>query len=107
MFSPPSATGSAQRNARLFSVLASVALLTPNYPSCADEVYKSVDAQGHVVFSDRAATPAAQKSTVHVIPGDPAEAARRARETSVLQAEDTQRKRDQDMDAHNKAQAAK
>jgi Domain of unknown function (DUF4124) len=84
--------------------MVSVAFLIPIRPSCADEVYKSVDAQGHVIYSDRAATPTAQKSTVHVIPADPVQAARANRETSLLKAEDNQRKREQDIDSHNKAQ---
>jgi isoleucyl-tRNA synthetase len=88
----------------LCALIVSVALLAPAHPSCADEVYKSVDAQGHVVYSDRAASPTAQKSVVHVIQGDPAEAARAARETSLLKAEDNQRKREQDIDSRNKAQ---
>ena len=81
-----------------------VALLAPILPLCAGEVYKSVDAQGHVVYSDRASTPTAQKSVVHVIQGNPAEAARVARQTSLLKAEDSQRKREQDIDSRNKAQ---
>jgi hypothetical protein len=84
--------------------MVSVAFLIPIHPSCANEVYKSVDAQGHVVYSDRATTPTAQKSTVRVIQADPAEAARATRETSLLKAEDSQRKREQDMDSRNKAQ---
>jgi hypothetical protein len=102
--SSPSATGSAQRNDPLFSLIVSVALLAASHPCCADEVYKSVDAQGHVVYSDRASTPAAQKSVVHVIQGDPAEAARAAKQTSLLKAEDSQRRREQDIDSHSKAQ---
>ena len=104
MPSSPSAPRSAQRNAPLIALMVSVGLLAPIRPSCAGEVYKSVDAQGHVVYSDRAATPTAQKSTVHVIPADPAEAARATRETSLLKAEDNRRKREQDMDSRNKAQ---
>lgn len=104
MPSSPSATGSAPRNRPLFSLIAAVALLAPLRPSCADEVYKSVDAQGHVVYSDRAATPTAQKSVVHVIQGNPAEAARATRETNLLKAEENQRKRDQDIESRNKAQ---
>jgi hypothetical protein len=80
------------------------ALLAPLHPSCADEVYKSVDAQGHVVYSDRTTTPAARKSVVHVIQGNPAEAARVARQTSLLKAEDSQRQREEAMDSRNKAQ---
>jgi hypothetical protein len=41
---------------------------------------------------------------VHVIQGDPAEAARAAKQTSLLKAEDAQRKREQDIDGHSKAQ---
>jgi Domain of unknown function (DUF4124) len=84
--------------------MVSVGLLAPIHPSCADEVYKSVDAQGHVVYSDRAATPTAQKSVVHVIPGNPAEAARAARQTNLLKAEENQRTREQDIDSRKKAQ---
>jgi len=84
--------------------MVSVALLAPIHASCADEVYKSVDAQGHIVYSDRAATPTAQKSVVHVIAADPTEAARAAREANLLKAEENQRKRQQDIDSRNKAQ---
>ncbi|MFL6604248.1 MAG: DUF4124 domain-containing protein [Steroidobacteraceae bacterium] len=105
----PSATGSASRNdpARLGTFLArivTVALLAPLHPLYADQVYKSVDAQGHVVYSDRAATPTAQKSVVHVIQGNPADAARATRETNVLKAEENERKREQESESRNKAQ---
>jgi hypothetical protein len=81
-----------------------LALLAPLACSLADEVYKSVDAEGHVVYSDRAPTAKAQKSVVHVIQGDSAEAARAAKETSILQTEEALRKRQEDIDNHNKAQ---
>ena len=103
MSSSPSTTRSAPRNDPLVSFIVAVALLAPLHPSCADQVYRSVDAQGHVVYSDRAATPTAQKSVVHVIRGNPAEAARAARETNLLKAEDNQRKHEQDIESHNKA----
>jgi isoleucyl-tRNA synthetase len=101
--SSPSRTGSAHRNEPLYALLVCVGLLAPIHPSCAGEVYKSVDAQGHIVYSDRAATPTAQKSAVHVIPGDPAEAERAARQTSLLKAQDSQRKHEEDMDNRSKA----
>lgn len=82
----------------------SAILLAAVRPSYADGIYKSVDAQGHVVYSDRATTPAAQKSVVHVIQGDPAEAARAAKETSILKAEENQRKQAQDLQSRNQAQ---
>ncbi|TLY63642.1 MAG: DUF4124 domain-containing protein, partial [Gammaproteobacteria bacterium] len=43
-----------------------VALGWPDSPLLAQAVYKTVDAQGHVVYSDRAPTKNAPKTTVHV-----------------------------------------
>jgi hypothetical protein len=77
-----------------FALLACATLVAPVRLSCADQVYKSVDAQGHVVYSDRAPTAKAEKSDIHVIQADPAEAARAARETNILKAEEDGRKRD-------------
>jgi len=74
-------------------LILSAALLVSLRVAGADEVYKSVDAQGHVVYSDRATTSTAQKSVVRVIQPDAAEAARAAKETSILQAEENQRKK--------------
>jgi hypothetical protein len=72
------------------------AALSPLVPdACADEVYKSVDAQGHVVYSDRAPTAKAPKSIVNVIQGNPAEAARAAQETNILKTEEALRKRNE------------
>jgi preprotein translocase subunit SecF len=85
-----SSRGDARRKSAL---ILSVALLVSLRVAGADEVYKSVDAQGHVVYSDRAATSTAQKSVVRVIQPDPTDAARAAKETSILQAEENQRKR--------------
>lgn len=84
-------------------LILSAALLTSSRLACADGIYKSVDAQGHVVYSDRATTSTAQKSELHVIAGDPAEAARAAKETSILKAEENQRKRAEDLQGQNKA----
>jgi hypothetical protein len=58
-------------------------------PLRAQEVYKSTDAQGHVVYSDRASTPTAQKSVVHVDQPDPAEVARIAKEQQILNAQES------------------
>jgi preprotein translocase subunit SecF len=69
---------------------------------CADEVYKYVDADGHLVFSDRAPTKTAQKSQVRVDQPDAAQAAQNAKETQLLKAEDTQRKRQEALDERNK-----
>ena len=81
----------------------SVALLTLARLACADGIYKSVDAEGHVVYSDRAPTSKARKSELHVIQADPAEAARVAKETSLLQAEESQRRKVADIQNRDKA----
>jgi multidrug efflux pump subunit AcrA (membrane-fusion protein) len=82
-----------------------VALLTPVIPVAAQEVYKSVDADGHVIYTDRGASKNAPKTAVHVKEGDPAEAARIAKEQQLLQAEDAQRAKQQAVDDKNKASA--
>jgi len=84
-----------------------VALVLLMWPCCAlraQEVYKSTDAQGHVVYSDRASTSTAQKSVVHVDQPDPAEVARIAKEQEILNAQDIQRKQQQSVDDKKKAQ---
>ena len=85
------------------ALVALAILWIPVRHSSADEVYKSVDAQGHVVYSDRATSAKAQKSVVHVIQGDPTEAARAAKETHILKAEENERKRSEA--GQNRAQA--
>jgi hypothetical protein len=82
-----------------------VALACPGRPPVAQEVYKSVDAQGHVVYSDRGATKSAEKTPVHVDQPDPAEVARLAKEQQMLKAEDQARAKQQAVDDRNKAAA--
>jgi hypothetical protein len=73
-------------------------------PAQADQVYRSVDAQGHVTYSDRPNSSAAQKTDVTVQQADPAEAQRLAKERQMLKAEDDQRKKQQASDDKAKAQ---
>jgi multidrug efflux pump subunit AcrA (membrane-fusion protein) len=80
-----------------------VAWCWPLAPVAAQEVYKSVDADGHAVYSDRGASKSAPKTAVHVNEGDPAEAARIAKEQQLLQVEDAQRSKQQALDDKNKA----
>jgi hypothetical protein len=80
-----------------------VALTCPSRPLSAQEVYKSVDAQGHVVYSDRGAAKSAEKTPVHVDQPDPAEIARLAKEQEMLKAEDQARAKQQQIDNKNKA----
>jgi len=53
----------------------------------ADDVYKTIDAQGHITYSDRALSPDSKKVTVEVIEGDPQEAARLAKERALVNAD--------------------
>lgn len=69
-----------------------------------DQVYKYVDAQGHVTYSDRPNTAGAQKTEVTVQQADPHEAARLAKENQLLKAADDQRKKQQTTDDRAKAQ---
>ena len=84
-----------------------VALILLVHPACplrANEVYKSVDAEGHVVYSDRADTSAAQKSVIRVDRPDPTEVARIAKEQEILKAEEIQQNRKKAVDEAKKAQ---
>ena len=72
-------------------------------PLHAQEVYKSVDADGHVVYSDRASSKGAPKTAVHVDAPDPAEVARLAKEQEMLKAEELQRTKQQAVEAKEKA----
>jgi len=98
---PHAGRGRALWRGAVAGALAALACAPPALP--AQEVYKSVDADGHVVYSDRAPTQSAPKTAVHVDKPDPAEAARLAREQQMLQAEDAQRSKQQALDERNKA----
>jgi hypothetical protein len=79
-------------------------LVSSAVPALADQVYRSVDAQGHVTYSDRPSTVGAQKTDVAVQQADPKEAQRLAKERMLLQAEDDQRARKEAADGKAKAQ---
>lgn len=80
-----------------------VALALAAAPLSAQEVYKSVDAQGNVVYSDRGSTKNAPATTLHVTEPDPAEVARLAKQQQLLGAEERQRQKQDAIDSHNKA----
>jgi hypothetical protein len=90
------------RHRAVFAVL--VLLMCLGRPLPANEVYKSVDADGHVVYSDHPDNPDAQKSVLHVEQRNPNEAARIAQEQAILKAEDAQRNRQKSVDDNKKAQ---
>lgn len=73
-------------------------------PALADQVYRSVDAQGHVTYSDRPTAPGAQKTDVAVQQADQKEAERLARENMLLRADDAQRTQKEAADSKAKAQ---
>jgi hypothetical protein len=85
-------------------LMALIPLMLPANTLRASEVYKSVDADGHVVYSDRASTSTAQKSTVRIDEPDPKEVARNAREHEILKAEEVQRNKKQSIDEAKNAQ---
>ena len=71
-----------------------------------DEVYKTTDASGHVVYSDHPPSPGAQKITVPVTQGDPGEAARISKLHALEDAEYAQRsKREAEEQTRQAAQA--
>ena len=63
------------------------------FPVQADQVYRSVDAQGHVTYSDRPTAAGAQKTDITVQQANAQEAQRLAKEQMLLKAEDDQRTR--------------
>jgi Domain of unknown function (DUF4124) len=80
-----------------------LALACASAPLSAQEVYKSVDADGHVVYSDRGGSKNAPKTSLHVAEPDPAEARRLAHEQDLLSADDAARTHQQALDDKNKA----
>ena len=69
----------------------------------ADQVYKYVDPEGHVTYSDRPNTTGAKKTEVTFQQADPHEAARLAKEDQLLKAADDQRKKQQANEDKTKA----
>jgi Domain of unknown function (DUF4124) len=92
---------SGHRNAVLVAL---VLLVCAFCPLRATEVYKSTDADGHVIYSDRADTSTVRKSVVQVDQPDPKEVARIAKEQEILKAEEIQRKGQQSAEERRKAQ---
>jgi cell pole-organizing protein PopZ len=74
--------------------------------SFADDMYKTVDAQGKVTFSDRPLSPASQRISVDVTQGDPAEAARIRRQQAQMNAEAAQSVKQAQQDASDQAKKA-
>jgi hypothetical protein len=96
----PAASGSGARGVTLVALLVLGCAATP---LTAQQVYKSVDADGHVVYSDRGGSKTAPKTALHVDEPDPTEVARLAREQELLKADDAQRSRQQALEDKTKA----
>jgi uncharacterized iron-regulated membrane protein len=91
---------------RLGAVFTALALiLWPAGSVWSGEVYKSVDAQGHVVYSDHPETGTEQKSEVKAEGPNRTEATRIAKEQAILNAEETQRNKQKAIEDAKKAQA--
>ena len=86
----PRTTRSTVRRGSVAALLCALAA-----PLLAQEIYKSVDAQGNVVYSDRGTSKNAPTTTLHVTEPDPAEAARLAKQQQLLLSAERQRQREQ------------
>jgi len=92
------AFGSVMRGVTMVALLGCVWMTLP-----AQEVYRSVDAVGHVVYSDRGASKSAPKTSLHVNEPDPEEAARLAHEQALLTADETAREHQQALEDKSRA----
>jgi Domain of unknown function (DUF4124) len=90
----------------LAQVTAAVAMVIVNLSDLADDLYKTVDAQGHVVYSDRPLSSASQRISVQVSAPNPDEAARLAKEQAMLNADAVQQAQDAQRDAAAQAKKA-
>jgi hypothetical protein len=88
----------------LMGTLACMAVVARGY---GDEVYKTVDASGHVVYSDHPISSATQKVDVQVTQPDAAEAARLGKQRALEDAEFAQRSKQEAADASKQAAQAK
>jgi hypothetical protein len=89
------------------ALLAAVAALAWLGPLAAQEVYKSVDGQGHIVYSDRGSNKSSVTTPVRVQESDPAGAAQLAKEQRALEAADAARKKEQAAEDKQHAAQAK
>jgi hypothetical protein len=91
------------RTRRVTLAIALFATLCPGAHLLAQEVYKSVDAQGHVVYSDRGTAKDSAKTSVRVEEPAPAEVARLAREQQTLKTAEQERAKREAADDKTKA----
>ena len=85
------------------AVLGALVLPWCGDPLLAQQIYKTVDAQGNVVYSDHAPSKNAPKVSLHVEQPNPAEVARLEKQQAQLKAADLQRSLQQAVDDKKKA----
>jgi hypothetical protein len=68
-------------------------------PAAADDVYRTVDPQGHVTYSDKPLSPESKRVSVDVIAGNPEDAARLAKAQAVANVETAQQERQAQQEA--------
>jgi hypothetical protein len=101
-------------------LISATAILVAAQIAVAGDVYKTVDAQGHVIYSDRAVSPNSTKVTLDIIQGNPQEAQRLAKtmaatnadaaqqaKTAAQQAADQQKQQSQQEQLRRRCEAAR
>jgi hypothetical protein len=90
----------------LEQLAAAVAMLIVNQTSLADDMYKTVDSQGHVVYSDHPLSSSSQRISVQVPAPNPEEAARIIKEQAILNADAAQQAQQAQHDADEQSKKA-
>ncbi|HTT42450.1 MAG TPA: DUF4124 domain-containing protein [Steroidobacteraceae bacterium] len=96
----PRSKPSAWRRVRAGALLLALAV-----PLAAQEIYKSVDAQGNVVYSDRGANKNAPTTTLHVTEPDPSEVTRLAKQQQLMSAAERERQKEAALEERNRARS--
>jgi cell division protein FtsN len=95
------------RLAAVPALLLATAILFTARGTLADDLYKTVDAQGHVTYSDHPLSKASERISVEVNPPNAQEAARLTKEQAAESAADAQRaKQDQHDEQEQQKKAA-
>jgi hypothetical protein len=93
-------------NATVIAALLVTAVAATVSPCPADNMYKTVDAEGHVAYSDRPLSPASQRISVDVTGPNAQEAARLNRDQAAQAAADEQRLKQSRQDAEDQQKKA-
>jgi Skp family chaperone for outer membrane proteins len=88
------------------AALCAAVILAVSASSRAADMYKTVDPQGHVTYSDHPLSPSSQRVSVEVTPPNADEAARLTREQAALTAAAAQQTKNDRQDAADQAKKA-